>query len=108
MEYFYSKGNRILLRSISKSLSRDPSVICRELKRNSNDHHYRPIKEHNQYLQHRLDTTSKARSIVIEIKEIIQYKFNLFWISEQISGRLKTDAIDSVCHESIYKTYQKA
>ena len=105
---FMLKGNGISLRSIARSLDRDPSVISRELKRNSNDCHYRPMKAHNQYLQRRLDAASKARSITIEIQEIIRSKLKLFWSPEQISGRLKTDGIASVSHESIYKMVWKA
>jgi IS30 family transposase len=105
---FMLKGNGISLRSIARSLDRDPSVISRELKRNSNDCYYRPTKAHNQYLQRRLDAASKARSITIEIQEIIRSKLKLFWSPEQISGRLKTDGIASVSHESIYKMVWKA
>jgi IS30 family transposase len=105
---FMLKGNGISLRSIARSLDRDPSVISRELKRNSNDCHYRPMKAHKQYLQRRLDAASKARSITIEIQEIIRSKLKLFWSPEQISGRLKTDGIASVSHESIYKMVWKA
>ena len=55
------KGSGNSVRNIAKSLNRDPSVISREIKRNSINQSYRPAKAHKQYIQRRVNAASRSR-----------------------------------------------
>ena len=99
---FMLKGNGISLRSIARSLNRDPSVISRELKRNSTNGSYRPTRAHAQYCERKINATSVPRVMTPVLQSIIRLKLELAWSPEQISGRLKADGIACVSHESIY------
>ncbi len=100
---FMLKGSGKSLRSIARSLKRDPSVISREIRRNSTNNNYRPTRAQKQYMQRKVDASSAPRVMKSELQEIIQSKLKLLWSPEQISGRLKADSIASISHESIYK-----
>ena len=105
---FMLNGSGNSLRSIARSLNRDPSVISRELKRNSTDRFYRPMRAHDQYCLRKIKAASAPRVMTLELQAIIRSKLELAWSPEQISGRLKADGIASVSHESIYKMIWKA
>lgn len=101
-------GSGNSLRSIARSLNRDPSVISRELKRNSIGSSYRPMKAHAQYCERKVNAASVPKVMTLELQAIIRSKLELLWSPVQISGRLKSDNIASVSHESIYKMVWKA
>jgi IS30 family transposase len=105
---FMLNGSGNSLRSIARSLNRDPSVISRELKRNSIDSSYRPMKAHTQYCERKVNAASVPKVMTLELQAIIRSKLELLWSPVQISGRLKADNIASVSHESIYKMVWKA
>jgi len=105
---FMLNGSGNSLRSIARSINRDPSVISRELKRNSTDRFYRPMRAHDQYCMRKIKAASAPRVMTIELQVIVRSKLELAWSPEQISGRLKADGIASVSHESIYKMIWKA
>ena len=105
---FMLNGSGNSLRSIARSLNRDPSVISRELKRNSTDRFYRPMRAHDQYCERKVNAASVPRVMTLELQAIIRSKLELAWSPEQISGRLKADGVASVSHESIYKMVWKA
>jgi transposase, IS30 family len=105
---FMLNGSGNSLRSIARSLNRDPSVISRELKRNSIGSSYRPMKAHAQYCERKVNAASVPKVMTLELQAIIRSKLELLWSPVQISGRLKADNIASVSHESIYKMVWKA
>jgi IS30 family transposase len=105
---FMLNGSVNSLRSIARSLNRDPSVISRELKRNSIGSSYRPMKAHAQYCERKVNAASVPKVMTLELQAIIRSKLELLWSPVQISGRLKSDNIASVSHESIYKMVWKA
>lgn len=105
---FMLNGSVNSLRSIARSLNRDPSVISRELKRNSIGISYRPMKAHAQYCERKVNAASVPKVMTLELQAIIRSKLELLWSPVQISGRLKSDNIASVSHESIYKMVWKA
>jgi IS30 family transposase len=105
---FMLNGSGNSLRSIARSLNRDPSVISRELKRNSIGSSYRPMKAHAQYCERKVNAASVPKVMTLELQAIIRSKLELLWSPVQISGRLKSDNIASVSHESIYKMVWKA
>jgi IS30 family transposase len=101
------KGSGNSVRNIAKNLNRDPSVISREIKRNSINQSYRPTKAHKQYIQRRVNATSRSRVLTSELQIIIESKLRLLWSPEQISGRLKADGVAYVSYETIYKMIWK-
>jgi|AntAceMinimDraft_12_1070368.scaffolds.fasta_scaffold74998_1 IS30 family transposase len=101
------KGSGNSVRNIAKSLNRDPSVISREIKRNSINQSYRPAKAHKQYIQRRVNASSRSRVMTSELQIIIESKLRLLWSPEQISGRLKADGVAYVSYETIYKMIWK-
>lgn len=105
---FMLNGSGNSLRSIARSLNRDPSVISRELKRNSIGSSYQPMKAHAQYCERKVNAASVPKVMTLELQAIIRSKLELLWSPVQISGRLKSDNIASVSHESIYKMVWKA
>jgi len=99
---WHSKG--LSIREISRRLSRHPSVVSREIKRNSLKGEYIAI-----HAQHRAETrtfqvkkkcwweNNKLYAYVIE-------KLRQGWSPEQISGRLKLENnCRSISYESIYR-----
>ena len=101
------KGSGNSVRNIAKNLNRDPSVISREIKRNSINQSYRPTKAHKQYIQRRVNAASRSRVLTSELQIIIESKLRLLWSPEQISGRLKADGVAYVSYETIYKMIWK-
>lgn len=76
---YMQKGSRNSIRNIAKSLNRDPSVISREIKRNSVNQSFKSS----------------------------ECKIRLLWNPEQISGRLKAEGMACVSYETIYKMIWK-
>jgi len=101
------KGSGNSIRNIAKDLNRDPSVISREINRNSVNQSYRPAKAHKQYTQRRLSASSRSRAMTSKLQELIECKIRLLWSPEQISGRLKSEGVACVSYETIYKMIWK-
>ena len=66
------KKSGISLRSIAKNLNRNPSVISRELKRNSTNGAYRPMRAHDQYCKRKISASSVPRVMTPELQVIIR------------------------------------
>jgi IS30 family transposase len=66
------------------------------------------MKAHAQYCERKVNAASVPKVMTLELQAIIRSKLELLWSPVQISGRLKSDNIASVSHESIYKMVWKA
>jgi IS30 family transposase len=102
------------LREIAKGLSRSPSTISRELKRNKFNFHKRKV-----YFPAQADFKAHKRKIASGKRRRLKNEFirsyvieNLKdrWSPEIIAGRLKDQFPDhSICHEAIYQfVYEEA
>ncbi len=85
---------------IAKIIGVSPSSISRELKRNCGQRGYRPKQAHEKALARRM-RKSKPR-ISAETWSLVTEKLREDWSPEQVSGRLKLNAI-FVSHERIYQ-----
>lgn len=101
-------GNGISVREIGRRLSRDHTVISRELKRNRLGDSYQAI--HAQRLVNKRSVQSRHRH-PLKNKLIYAYvleKLKEGWSPEQICGRLKKENDKSViCWETIYSFVHK-
>jgi len=101
----YDQGCR--LRTIARSLHRDPSTISRELKRNRVSGHYHPAQAHQWATKRKRKPVQKLLANP-PLWELVQRLIKANWSPQQISGRLKTrfpeQADNRVSHETIYRT----
>ena len=86
------------LRDIGKALERNPSSVSRELKRNSVNGEYNPIKAHHKaYVRRKY---SKYQGMKIrghpELERYLKETLPLGWSPERIAGRWKRENKDSV------------
>jgi IS30 family transposase len=95
------------LRDIGRALSRNPSSVSREIKRNSVNGEYDPHKaDHKAYVKRKY---SKYQGMKVrensEIERYIEEKIKLDWSPEAIAGRLPIDSEGrlSIHHTGIYK-----
>lgn len=81
------------------------ATISRELKRHTavKTGVYNAIGAHGVSLSRKLSWINYTRKIKGPLEEVIIEKLNEKWSPEQISGRLKEEGKQSVCHESIYR-----
>lgn len=95
-------------RDIAASLSRSPSVISREINRNSkNGHPYRAVKAQRRANQLTHVVRKKRKMDINEqLKEYVFRQLDQLWSPEQIAKRLKilypNNMAMQVSHESIY------
>ena len=96
-------------RKISKELSRSPSTISRELKRNEHSSQMYPHHCNNTAIKRRKQSYVKPRLKSQELQNWVVAQLKKGLSPEQISGRITLEFSNySVCHESIYKfIYQK-
>ncbi|PIZ59467.1 IS30 family transposase [Candidatus Shapirobacteria bacterium CG_4_10_14_0_2_um_filter_40_12] len=101
-------GSGLSVREISRHLDRNPSTICRELKRNRFGDGYVAI--HAQTLVNKRKIVSRHRH---PLKNALVYSYVLeklkeSWTPEQISGRLELENGRSIiCRETIYAYVHK-
>lgn len=96
------------LRSIANRLSRAPSTISREIKRNNGDHDYRATQAD----QAAWDRAKRPKRCKLEgnhlLIKTISTKLQLNWSPQQIAGWLKreysTEEHNQVSHETIYRS----
>ena len=86
--YFLRKQG-FSLRKIAEDLSRSPSTISREVKRKAR--------------QRGTAASSVPRKMTERMWSIVESKLSFQWSPDQISGRLKLDAVVSVSAEWIYR-----
>ena len=96
--------NGMSIREIAKALSRNPSTISREIKRNSHrvNHLYHPEAAQRKYDGRRLICHRKKNNniiILLKIKEKIQKH----WSPEQIYGRAKEENKEMPSTSTIYR-----
>lgn len=96
--------------SIARSLGKDPSTICREIKRNSIQRkgcahsEYIPQEAQRKSLRKRRKASQRPNKLISETKQAIIDKLQLQWSPEQIAGWLKRHQYPvTVSHETIYK-----
>ena len=100
--YFLRKQG-FSLRKIAEDLSRSPSTILREIKRNSGGRGYRFAQAQRKARQRGTAASSVPRKMTERMWSIVENKLGLQWSPDQISGRLKLDAVVSVSAEWIYR-----
>ncbi|HLC43623.1 MAG TPA: IS30 family transposase [Patescibacteria group bacterium] len=93
---------------IARQLGKNPSTICRELKRNpsSNLSGYNVRMAQENTDRRRLSANQHFRKIEnnVWLQKHIKKKLKLDWSPEQIAGRLKREKRKAIiCHESIYQ-----
>lgn len=99
---WYSRN--LSIRNIAKKLGRDPSTICREIKRNKHGNHYVAI--HAQAKARGRKVVAGRRSPLKDplIYSYVLEKLRWGWSPEQISGRLPIDVMGKSIHwETIYR-----
>ena len=89
------------IREIARLLSRSPSSISRELKRNTGKRGYRPQQAHNFALERAL--RPGPRRFTEEMCLKTEEQLRIGWTPEMISGRARHDGHAWVCKETIYK-----
>ena len=100
---FLQKG--LSIRAISKELSRSPSSISRELKRNGK---CLPYQAQNNYIRRRKKCGRKCllsdRMFEAEVRFFLGY---LFWSPEQIANRFKLEGSHTISTSTIYRALDK-
>lgn len=87
---------------IAEIIGKDPSVICRELKRNSHSKGY-SAKIAQQFSDERKERFSENRKFNNQIKKTINEYLEKDWSPEQIVGYCKSHEIPMVSTERIYQ-----
>ena len=100
--YFLRKQG-FSLRKIAEDLSRSPSTILREVKRNSGGRGYRFAQAQRKARQRGTAASSVPRKMTERMWSIVEEKLSFQWSPDQISGRLKLSAVVSVSAEWIYR-----
>lgn len=92
------------IRSIAKRLSRNPSVVSREIKNNSTeDDRYQAYWAHNRSKKRRRQSRQRERIPDQIIRQYIREKLQIGWSPEQIAGRISIEIPGKyVSHETIY------
>jgi len=98
----YSLKNEMALTGIAIALGRSKSTISREIARNTGYRGYRH-KQAEQLTAERHEMKPKAIKLTDEVKLIIAKHIKLDWSPEQVCGRLKSDGILNLHHETIYQ-----
>lgn len=92
-------------RDIGRALGRNPSSVSREIKNNSVNGTYDPLKAHHKAYVKRY--YAKYRGMKIkkdsEIEHYVREKIRLSWSPESVAGRMKIDIGKSIHHTVIYK-----
>jgi len=93
------------IRGIAKRLERNPSVILREIRRNSTeDGRYQAYWAHQRSTQRRGSARQRERIADLTIRAYLTAKLELGWSPEQIAGRICLDIPGkTVSHETIYQ-----
>ena len=87
---------------IARMMSRHPSTISRELRRNRGERGYRPKQAH-ELSQARTRACRNAPRIAEQTWSFVDQWLRELWSPEQICGRLQQDGLPSASHEAIYQ-----
>jgi len=96
------RASKVSLRKIALHLKRDPSVISREIKRNSGGCGYR-YKQAQETSIGRRAIIPKKRISRLQIEQVERLIIEEQWSPEQITGRLRLEKISVPSHEWIYQ-----
>ena len=91
---------------IARVLGRNPSTICRELRRNADPscvHPYVAQRATKLALARRVAKGAASRKIQGKLLELVEHKLHLSWSPEQICGRLRKELDITLSHETIYQ-----
>ena len=92
------------LASIAKLLGVHKSTISREIKRNSNmKGNYNAVGANDYANGRKMDTWNCKHKLQGSLEAAVVEKLEHGWSPEQISGRMRLEGKDSVCHETIYR-----
>lgn len=94
------------LNRIAQDMGRSQSTLSRELSRNRGLRGYR-YQQADKKAKQRHQDKPKAIKLTVALVGTINSLLEQDWSPEQISGRLKAEGKDSVCHETIYQHVQK-
>jgi len=101
-EIFALLQKKFSQKDIAKSISKDKSVISREIRRNSIEGLYNPLIAQNLYIE-RLKYKPHKIKFTDDVKQFIDSQIKLDFSPEQIVGRSSHLKIDCVSHERIYQ-----
>lgn len=90
------------LNRIARELGRSQSTLSRELARNTGLRGYR-YQQADKKAKQRHQEKPKAIKLSVALAGTINTLLEQDWSPEQISGRLKEEGKDTVCHETIYQ-----
>jgi len=93
------------IRSISRRLERNPSVVSREIKNNSTEEgRYQAYWAQMRSERRRRQSRWRERIADRLLRHYVHEKLSLGWSPEQISGRIRLDMPDKrISHETIYQ-----
>jgi transposase, IS30 family len=92
--------------SIAKRLKFHKTTIYRELKRNGAIQLYCPYKA-DQKTSSRYKRSRNPYKLKGDLKSLVSKKLRQGWSPEQISGRLKSEVLINISHESIYRLIRR-
>lgn len=92
------------IRTIAKTINRNPSVVSREIKNNiTEDDIYQCYWAQKRSERRRKVSRLRERISDYEIRSYLEEKLKQEWSPEQIAGRIKLDLGKSVSYETIYQ-----
>lgn len=93
------------IRSIAGRLGRNPSVVSREIHKNSTeDGRYQAYWAHSRSARRRSKSRQRVRIADPRVRKYVRDKLELGWSPEQIAGRIRMDRSGlTVSHETIYQ-----
>jgi len=92
----------VSINQIAKALGRSQSTVSREIHRNTGLRGYRN-KQADRLARERHAVKPKRIKVIEEIKYIIGVCLKNDWSPEQVAGRLRSEGIISLHHETIYQ-----
>lgn len=100
---FSQKG--LGVRAIARELSRSPSTISREIKRNQN---CLPFQAQDNYMQRRKKCVRKCLLSDSKLESSVRFFLgHFFWSPEQIAHRLKEEGAQTVSTSTIYRALDR-
>jgi IS30 family transposase len=97
------KATGTSLHKIAAIVERNVSTISREIKRNTGARGYRFKQADEKAVERRENASRTPKKLTPTLVAIIEEKILEDWSPDQISGRLKEEAIASISHEAIYQ-----
>lgn len=101
----YGLWEKRSIRAIAKDLSRSPSSVAREIRRNKppERQRYTPRVAHERAVRKRRSRGRKNRLKNDRIRQYVIDRLKHRWSPEQVAGRIKIDLHEHISHEAIYQ-----